>query len=105
ANLAQQWLGDDVSVDGMLQELFGAAGYPAGVRVFYSGRVARGGRVEVLNLLGEWVEMDAAGDAETIFAADPESLHHWRGRFWDPQLGDIEPGSAREAERRPSLQF
>src|SRR5262249_15196066 len=105
AKLAQRWLGDDVSVDGMLQELFGDTGYPAGVRVFYSGRAARGARVEVLNLLGEWVEMDAAGDAETIFGADPESLYHWWGDFWNPQLEDVEPGSAREADRRPSLQF
>ncbi len=105
ANLAQRWLGDDVSVDGMLQELFGETGYPAGVRVFYSGRAARGGSVEALNLVGERVEMDAAGDADTIFAADPESLYHWRGDFWNPRLGDVEPGSAREADRRPSLQF
>ena len=103
--LVQQWLGEDVSVEGMFQELFGAAERASGVRVFYSGRVARGNRAEVLNLLGEWVEMDAAGDSETIFAADPQSLDHWRGDFWNPQLGDIEPDSAREAHCRSFLQF
>lgn len=105
SNLAQHWLGDDVSVDGMLEGLLGTAEYPSSVRVFCSGRVARGPRIEVLNLLGEWVEVDAVEDAETIFAADPELLDHWRGDFWNPQLGDLELGSARRADSITPLKF
>lgn len=103
--LARSWLGDDVSVEGMHRELFGDADALRGIRVFFSGRVARGQRSEVLNLLGERVEMEADSDDATIFAADPERLNHWCGDFWSPHLGDVEVGSSRHAQGSPFLPF
>ena len=103
--LAQSWLGDDVSVEGMHRELFGDTDALRGIRVFFSGRVARGQRAEVLNLLGARVEMEADSDDATIFAADPERLDHWCGDFWSPHLGDVEVGSSRNAQGSLFLPF
>ena len=41
--------------------------------------------------------MEIGTDCDTIFSADPERLDHWRGDFWSPQSGDVEPGSSRNA--------
>jgi hypothetical protein len=103
--LAQSWLGDDVSVEGMHRELFDDAEALRGIRVFFSGRVARGQRSEVLNLLGARVEMEADSDDATIFASDPERLNHWCGDFWSPRLADVEVGSSRNAQGSLFLPF
>jgi hypothetical protein len=105
SRLAQQWLGDDVSVDGMHRELFDEANFPTGVRLFFSGNVASGQHAEVLNLLGARVTMEIGTDCDTIFSADPERLDHWRGDFWSPQSGDVEPGSSRNAGSAAMLPF
>ena len=103
--LAQEWLGDDVGVEAMHRKLFGESAITSGVRVFFSGLVAGGQHVDALNLLGERVKMEAGKDQQTIFAADPDRLDHWRGDFWNPGLGDIEPGSARNAQHAAFLSF
>ena len=105
SSLAQKWLGDDVSVEGMYRELFDGANLPSGVRLFFSGNVANGQRAEVLNLLGARVTMEIGADTDTIFSADPERLDHWRGDFWSPQLGDVQLGSARNAVSASMLPF
>jgi hypothetical protein len=105
SRLAQKWLGDDVSVEGMYRELFNEVNFPNGIRVFFSGKVARGQRAEVLNLLGARVTMEMGAEIDTIFAADPERIDNWRGDLWSPLLGDVELGSARNAATGSMLRF
>lgn len=103
--LAQEWLGDDVSVEVIQRKLFGEDRTFSDTRVFFSGQVAGGQYVDAFNLLGERVEMEAATDQQTIFAADPDRLDHWRGDLWNPGLGDIELGSSSSAGARAFLPF
>ncbi len=103
--LAQEWLGEDVSVDVIQRRLVGDGPSPAAVRVFFSGDVSSGHSVEAFNLLGVMVKMEAATEQQTIFAADPDRLDHWRGDFWNPSLGDVEPGSSASAGGRVFLPF
>ncbi|HXH25011.1 MAG TPA: hypothetical protein VNI78_07160, partial [Vicinamibacterales bacterium] len=103
--LAQRWLGEDVNIDGILQQVSTQLDVATSVRVFCSGVVASEGQVKALNPLGEWVEMETEPDSETLFAVDPQCLDHWRGDFWNPQLGDIEQGSSREAGSRQLVPF
>ena len=107
AKLAEQWLGEDVSIEGMRSELVGPDGQDpcASVSVFVSPRVARGGRVSATNVLGLRVEMEAEPDDDTLFAVDP--IQHppsqWSalaplGAFWEIELRDVEPQNRTNSE-------
>ncbi len=91
--LAEEWLGDDVNVGGMRRSL-APTNEPhryAMVRVFVSGQIAQGKRVEAVNLLGEWVEMEAGSDGDTIFATDPVRRNSVLGDFWEISLRAVGP--------------
>ncbi len=94
-DLAQDWIGEDVSVERMRQELHGEINRDpcAGVRVYVQNRIAQGQKVEALNLLGERVEMDAGSDSNTIFAVDPIRRSSDLGGFWEITLRDVNPSS------------
>ena len=91
-HLAEEWLGPDVSVEGMRRDLASAAGQDpcATVRVFVSRRLAQGQRVEAVNLLGALVEMDAGSDDDTIFAIDPVWRSSYGGSFWEIRFRDVD---------------
>lgn len=91
--LAGGWLGDDVSVEGMRRDLASSAGRDpcATVKVFVSGRIAQGQRVEAVNLLGERVEMEAGSDDDTVFATDPVRRSSLLGDFWEIGLREVDP--------------
>ena len=71
--LAEQWLGEDISIEGMRSKLVGPSEQDpcADVSVWVSPRVADGDRVSTVNVLGSWVEMEAEPDDDTLFAIDP----------------------------------
>ena len=108
AQLAQQWLPDDVSVEGMWSELVGSneLGTCVDVSVWISPRVARGARVRAVNVLGFWVEMEADADNDTLFAIDPvpypplppSSSLAPLGPFWEITLRDVEPQSRTQSD-------
>jgi hypothetical protein len=92
-HLAENWLGPDVSVEGMRLDLASGEGRDpcATVRIFVPGRIAQGQRVEAINLLGAVVEMDAGSDSETVFAIDPLRRPSQLGGFWEIRFRDVEP--------------
>ena len=104
--LAEQWLGEDVSIEGMRGKLVGTSGQDpcAGVSVVVSPRVAHGDRVSAVNVLGSWVEMEAEPDDDTLFAIDPIRYPPSRsslaplGAFWQIALRDVEPQSRSSSE-------
>ena len=91
-HLTEKWLGPDVSVDGMRLDLVLGDGRDpcAMVRVFVSGRVAQGQRVEAVNLLGALVEMDAGSDGDTVFAIDPVRRSSHLGSFWEIRFREVD---------------
>lgn len=91
--LSRQWFGDDVSVEGMRRALSRAAESDpcASVKVFVSGRVARGQPVEAVNLLGDRVQMEAEAGDDSVFASDPVRRSSALGDFWEVALRDVEP--------------
>ena len=101
AKLAEEWLGEDLSIEGMRSDskLVGANGKDpcAGVVVWVTPRVSRGDRVHALNVIGEWAEMEAERDANTLFATNPERYpgSSWgiapRVPFWEIGLRDVDP--------------
>ena len=113
AKLAEEWVGEDVSIKGMRSDskLVGASCEDpcAGVVVWVTPRVSRGDRVHALNIIGEWVEMDAERDANTLFAIDPERYpgSSWgvapREPFWEIGLRDVDPQSRTPSELRQLL--
>ncbi len=104
--LAQQWLGEDVSIDGVRSKLVSPEGHSpcADVSVWISPRVAHGDRVSVVNVLGSRVDMEAHHDDETLFAIDPHRYPQSRyalaplGEFWEITLRDVEPQSRSSSE-------
>ena len=101
AKLAEEWLGEDVSIEGMRSELVGPNGEDpcANVCVWVSPFVQRGDRVRAANVIGEWVEMEAEPNADTLFATDPV---RYRGStlgiaprepFTQVDLRDVDPQS------------
>ena len=97
--LAQEWLGEAVTVEAQRYRLVGSAsgGNPAAtISVYVSPIVADGESVIGVNVLGDSVPMDAA-DSETLFAVDPilrprtpfSALSPHR-EWWEVQLRDIE---------------
>ena len=103
ANLAQRWLGEDVSLKGLRSMLAAANGSVPFARVNVSVKpdFARGNRVIAMNVVGSWVEMEADADNETLFAVDPvnyppsrlSALAEFGGPFWEITLRDVEPQS------------
>lgn len=64
-NLAEQWLGEDVSIEsieGLDRQT---------ISVFVSPKIADGDRVNAVNVLGSRVEMETEADDDTLFAVDP----------------------------------
>ena len=108
AKLAEEWLGEDLSIEDMRSEskLVGANGVDPclDVRVRVSPRVARGDRVRAVNVVGAWVEMEAAPDSDTLFAVDPEwdPGAMWgkqpRGPSWMIDFRDVDPQSRDSSE-------
>ena len=106
ARLAEQWLGEDVSIEGMRSQLLGSSGQDpcASVSVWISPRIARGDCVSAVNVLGSWVEMEAEPDGDTLFAIDP--VRHPAsqyalaplGAFWEIALRDVEPQNRTSSE-------
>ena len=100
--LAQRWLGEDVSIDGVRSRLVGPEGDSpcAKVSVWVSPQVARGDRVSAVNVLGSRMDMEAHHDNETLFAIDPHRYPQSRyalaslGEFWEITLRDVEPQRA-----------
>ena len=94
ARLAEQWCGDDISVDQLRAEMVGdGEDVLTGLSVWVSPQVARGDRVVAVNLLGADVEMAADEENETLFAVDPMRTEASRysalaplGAFWEVRL-------------------
>lgn len=88
--LAQEWLGDDVSVEGMRAPIENETDIGESIKIRVSG-IATGQRVRVANLLGQEVEMELGAENEMIFASDPEPRRSALGRYWIIILRDAFP--------------
>ncbi|MBA2883174.1 hypothetical protein HNR65_003535 [Desulfosalsimonas propionicica] len=88
--LAQEWLGDDVSVEGMRAPIEGETDIGKSIKIRVSG-IATGQRVRVMNLLGQEIEMELGAENEMIFATDPELRRSALGRYWIIILRDPKP--------------
>ncbi len=114
AKLAEEWLGQDVNIKGMRSDskLVGLRCEDpcAGVVVWVTPRVSRGDRVHAVNVIGEWVEMEAERDANTLFAIDP--VRHpgssWGVAppepFWEIGLRDVDPQSRNPSDLQELLE-
>ena len=101
ANLAERWLGEDVSLEGLRSKLAAPNGSVpfAGVNVWVKPDFARGDQVTAMNVVGPWVRMEADVDNETLFAFDPDKhpppkllpFAEFGGEFWEITLRDIAP--------------
>ena len=101
ANLAERWLGEDVSLEGLRSKLAAPNGSVpfAGVNVWVKPDFARGDQVTAMNVVGSWVRMEADADNETLFAVDPVKhpppkllpFAEFGGEFWEITLRDIAP--------------
>ena len=106
AKLAKEWLGEDVSIEGMRSKLVGPNGEDpcATVSVWVTPRVSRGDRVLAVNVIGERVKMDVEPDASTLFAIDPVRYPPSMGglaplgAFWEISLRDVDPQSRTSSE-------
>ena len=111
AVLAEEWLGEDLSIKGMRSELVDPNEedpwenmcawvwpYPQPSR-----------RVRAVNVIGEWVTMEAEPDASTLFAQDPVPYpgSTWgiapREPFLQIDLRDVDPRSRTPSELRHLL--
>ena len=100
-DLAERWLGEDVSLEGLCSELAAPNGSVpfAGVNVWVKPDFARGDQVTAMNVVGSWVRMAADADNETLFAVDPVKhpspkllpFAEFGGEFWEITLRDIAP--------------
>ena len=89
--LAQDWFGADNNVENVRRDLTSAdEDLCATIKVSVLG-VARGNRVEALNILGQLVEMEADSDNENIFATEPVRGQSVLGEFRTIRLYDVEP--------------
>lgn len=99
ADLAKEWLGEDLSINGMRGELVAPNDESLwdGIVVRVSPDVLRGPRVHTMNVVGKWVEMEADTDARTVFAQDPvrHPPRYWgkqpRDGFWSISLREVRP--------------
>ena len=107
ARLADQWCGDDLSVDRVRQEMVGGGeDVFADLSVWVSPQVASGDRVFAVNLLGMDAEMASDEENETLFAVDPTRMEASRysalaplGPFWELRLRAV----ALEEQTTPEL--
>ena len=100
-DLAERWLGEDVSLEGLCSELAVPNGSVpfAGVNVWVKPDFARGDQVTAMNVVGSWVRMEADADNETLFAVDPVKhpppkllpFAEFGDEFWEITLRDIAP--------------
>ncbi len=73
AMLAEEWLGEDLSINGMRGELVAPNEEDPWEHIcaWVSPYLQRGRRVRAVNVIGKWVTMEAEPDASTLFAQDP----------------------------------
>ena len=73
AKLAEEWLGEDLSIDGMRSDLVDPDGEDpcTDICVWVWSYVQSGPRVLAVNVIGERVAMEAEPDPDTLFATDP----------------------------------
>ncbi len=106
ATLAEQWLGEDVSIDAIRSEFVGPSGQDpcADISVFVRPQVAHSDRVSAVNVLGSQLEMEAEPDDDTLFAIDPiryprsQYMLKPLGPFWEITLRDVEPQNRSTSE-------
>ena len=103
AKLAEEWLDEDTSIEDMRSELIDPNEEDpcAKVCVWVRPSVARGNRVSAVNVIGEWVAMEAEPNTSTLFAVDPvdSELGFMRSEpFWEIQLRDIDLQSRTSSE-------
>ena len=106
SKLAQQWLGEGVSLEGLRAGLPVADGSVpcAEVSVWVKPDVARGNRVNAMNVVRSWAEMEADAENDTLFAIDPRkcppssTVLSELGPFWEIQLRDVESRSRTPSE-------
>ncbi len=104
--LAEQWLGEDVSIAGIRRQLLDKNEQDpcASVSVWVNPQIARGNRVSAVNVLGSHVQMEAEPDGDTLFAIDPTRYPASRyalaplGPFWEIALRDVEPQNRTSSE-------
>ena len=89
--LAQDWFGADNYVENVRRDLTSANEEPCKTVKVSVPSVARGDRVEAVNILGQLVEMEADSDNETIYATEPVRGDSMLGEFWTIRLHDVEP--------------
>ena len=97
--LAEEWCGDDISVEGVRADLVGdSAAALNGLSVWISPRVSDGERVVAENLLGAGTEMAADEENDTLLAVDPVRVAASRysalaplGPFWELRLREVQP--------------
>ena len=99
AELAQQWLGEDVAIE-PIEGLDRRA-----ISVWVEPQLAHADRVSAVNVLGSRVEMDAEADGDTLLATDPVLRSRSQfsglkplGDFWQISLRDVEPQSGSSSE-------
>ena len=89
--LAEEWLGEYSSIESVRSGLVGRGGEKpwATVSVWVTPTVSGNERVRTVNLLGDWVEMEAQPDKNTLFATDPVRLRQSRAAYppWTAELG------------------
>lgn len=106
SKLAKEWLGEDVSIKGMRSTLVGPNRENpfTSLCVWVSLYVQRGPRVLAVNVFGEWVEMEAEHDSDTLFATDPVPYLGStlgiapREPFTQVDLRDVDPQSRTSSE-------
>ena len=129
SDLAEEWLGQDLSIEGLLDSLRdvnvqhdGGAQRPSteyssggpvdqsedhhseAVSVWISPQVSQGDHVLAANVIGDWVEMEAEPDTDTLFATDPVRYPKSAGAlaslgpFWEINLRDVDAQSRTRSE-------
>ena len=98
AKLAEEWLGEDDSIEDMRSKLIDPNGEDpcAKVSVWIRPSVARGNRIRAVNVIGESVDMEAEPNTSTLFAVDPIDSRlgiALSEPFWEIQLRNIDPQS------------
>ena len=95
AKLAEEWLGEDVSIKDMRSKLVDPNEEDpcAKVRVWVVPSNTRGNRVSAVNVIGERMNMEAEPNTGTLFAVDPVDTKlgiTLSEPFWEIQLRDID---------------
>ncbi len=91
-NLAEGWLGSDVSIDGMRENLIQKENIEEifdKIKIFLPQKIMREEKVEAINLLGNYVEMSAESNYNMIFSTDPVLKRYTNGYFWEFNFREI----------------